>query len=324
MTAIQISQEIQERNASGPGASPRAKDPGVPTLVPPSSELTEPHKADPGVKAYYNHKTASILKKYGPGPRVHFHIGLYEQDPPGADLGMDQLRHQIVSAQERMLARAAQVWEADWALSGDILDVGCGLGGGSLYWASEHGARVTAVTIASDHIPLIRGFAAQAGVANRVEPLLSDCCEVPTGRRYDGAVAMESACYFPRWQWFRRLAELIRPGGFVCIEDTFLGSPAWKDPFDRYWHTDIAPVDEYVSAARAAGFVLDRAEDVSRLTIPFWLQSAAWSKRMLASGELSRDEVARLRTSIDWHHEFSRAWKDGAIDVQLLRFRHRG
>lgn len=323
MNSTQPNPETHERHAPGPGASPKAKD-STPPQAPVGSELTERSQNSAGVKAYYNHKTASILKKYGPGPRVHFHIGLYDKDPLRPGLDMEQLRTGIVSAQERMIAHAAEVWEADWALSGDILDVGCGLGGGSLYWATEHGARVTAVTIASEHIEMVRKFAAQAGVANRVETLLSDCCEVPTGHRYDGAVAMESACYFPRWQWFRRLAELIRPGGFVCIEDTFLGAPEWKIPFDNYWHTDIAPVDEYVSAARAAGFVLDRAEDVTQLTTPFWLQSAAWSKRVLASGQLSDHEAARLRTSIDWHHQFSRAWKEGAIDVQLLRFRHRG
>ena len=291
----------------------------------PSEQLSERSgQADPNVGVYYNQKTASILKKYGPGPRIHFHIGLYEREPPDIALGLEPLRHQIVAAQERMLVRAARVWEADWALSGDILDVGCGLGGGSLYWASEYGARVTAVTIASEHIQPIRAFAAQAGVTDRVEPLLSDCCDVPTGRRYDGAVAMESACYFPRWKWFRRLAELIRPGGFVCIEDTFLGLPEWKAPFDEYWHTDIAPVDEYVSAARAAGFILDRAEDVSHLTAPFWLQSIAWSERALASGDLPEEERARLRSSIDAHHRYHGAWKGGGVDVQLLRFRHRG
>jgi tocopherol O-methyltransferase len=294
-------------------------------LVSSRSESTgNTQQDDIDVQTYYNGKTASIMRKYGPGPRVHFHIGLYEEMPLSAELRLDQLRGEMVASQERLVAHAAKIWEADQVLSGDVLDVGCGLGGGSLYWAAEHGARVTSVTIASEHIAAIRAFAAQAGVADRVDPLLSDCCDVHTGRRYDAAVAMESACYFPRDKWFCRLADLIRPGGFVCVEDTFLGSPEWKSPFDEYWHTDIGPVDEYISTARAAGFVLDRAEDVSPLTTPFWAQSVAWSEQALANVELPEEEVGRLRRSIAWHRRFLRAWEDGGIDVQLLRFRNRG
>ena len=44
-----------------------------------------------------------------------------------------------------MLSDAAEVWDAPQSLSGEILDVGCGLGGGSIFWAQEFGARVTAV-----------------------------------------------------------------------------------------------------------------------------------------------------------------------------------
>jgi tocopherol O-methyltransferase len=275
------------------------------------------------VQSYYDRKTQSILRKFGPGPRVHFHIGVYD-DPPRTNLATTELSRDMVAAQELMLRRAAQLWDARRVLSGEVLDVGCGLGGGALFWAKEHGARVTAVTIASEHIPHLRSFASTAGVGDRVQPLLCDCCEVPGDHRFVTAVAMESACYFPRHRWFRRLAELLQPGGFVCIEDTFLGSARqWKQPFDAYWHTDVAPVEEYVHAARSAGFVLDRAEDVTELTSDFWLQSVAWSEAVLATQTLADDEQRRLQNSIDWHRRFHRAWCEGGIDVQLLRFHHR-
>src|SRR5262249_51163428 len=107
-------------------------------------------------------------------------------------------------------------------LSGSVLDAGCGLGGGAIFWAETCGAHVTAVTIVPDHIPIIAHFARQAGVGHRVAPMLSDACSVKTAEPFDAVVAMESACYFPRRRWFARLARIVRPGGHVCIEDTFL------------------------------------------------------------------------------------------------------
>jgi tocopherol O-methyltransferase len=183
---------------------------------------------------------------------------------------------------------------------------------------------VTAVTIAAEHIPMIRAFAELAGVADRVRPVLADACEAPAERPYDGVVAMESACYFDRERWFARLAEIVRPGGHVCIEDTFLGRPDWKVPFDRYWKTDVAPASDYIKAARAAGFELDRDEDVTDLTTEFWVQSMAWSEGILGEDEQLGDEEQRLVQSIRWHASFLRAWRDRGIEVRLLRFRNTG
>ncbi|WP_407288929.1 hypothetical protein [Streptomyces sp. BP-8] len=33
---------------------------------------------DGDVHAYYTGKTADIVRKYGPGPRIHFHLGLFD------------------------------------------------------------------------------------------------------------------------------------------------------------------------------------------------------------------------------------------------------
>ena len=275
------------------------------------------------VATYYDTKTASILMKYGPGPRVHFHIGLFQQGALATTTTMKQLKQNLVDSQEAMVRYAAKVWEAPATLSGEVLDAGCGLGGGALYWAQEHRARVTAVTIAAEHIPLISRFAAQGGLTERVRPLLADVCDVPLDRQYTGVVAMESACYFPRVRWFDHLSRLVAPGGYVCIEDTFLGRREWQQPFDHYWKTRVAPVAEYVAAAQAAGFALDRNEDVTDSTTEFWIQSAAWIEAALSTGVHAPDEEKRLLQSHRWHGNFFRAWRDHGIEVRLLRFKHR-
>jgi cyclopropane fatty-acyl-phospholipid synthase-like methyltransferase len=158
----------------------------------------------------------------------------------------------------------------EWREDREVLDVGCGLGGGSLYWAMEHKARVTAVTIAPAHVPWVRRFAQRAGVAERVSALLCDALEVPGRESFDVAVAVESSCYLPRREWFRKLRTLLRPGGQVVLADCFLGRPELAAPFDRYWHTRIGPVTEYLREAAAEGLELESYQDLSARTVCFW------------------------------------------------------
>lgn len=289
--------------------------------APSGSPATEQHAGSvSAVASYYDEKTASILAKYGPGPRVHFHIGHF-QGQPDTGVEADVLRQRIHRAQEELIERAALAWDAPRAFAGRLLDVGCGLGGGALYWAQHCPTDVTAATIAREHLPLIERFAREAGVGERVRPVLADACEVRAEQPFDAVVAMESSCYFPRERWFQHLSRVLRPGGVVCIEDTFLGLPDCREPFDRYWRTRIGPVAEYVRCAREAGFSLEVAVDLSEGTSEFWRQSIAWSQRTLEAGSLEAAEVQRLRTSIRWHEYFHESWLRRGIEVWLLKFR---
>jgi tocopherol O-methyltransferase len=184
------------------------------------------------VVSYYDGKTQAILQRYGPGPRVHYHTGLVDDLTTPPDLSADKLRQRLVAAQERMLCHAANIWDASSTLRGDVLDVGCGLGGGSIFWAQEFGARVTAVTCVASHVDLVERFASLAGVESRVQPVLCDALAVPGENCFDAAVAVDSSCHLARREWFARLASLLHPGGHVHIADCFLGRPEYEKPFN--------------------------------------------------------------------------------------------
>lgn len=272
------------------------------------------------VASYYNAKTAALLKKYGPGPRVHYHMGLFAghfaavADPTA-------MRQRLVKAQEALLIRAAGAWQAERTFTGDVLDVGCGLGGGSIFWAQHYGARVTSVTVAKDHIPVIARFASDAGVADRVRPILAEACEVPADRAYDTAVAVESSCYFDRDRWFKHLAKLIRPGGYVCIEDIFQLRSGGTALWDSYFHARAGSVAQYADAAKAAGFELDVNIDVTAETPEFWVQSMGWIDAVLSAEPLTDVERHRLQKSRKVHAWLYQEWIGGGLEVRLLRFR---
>ncbi|HZI14157.1 MAG TPA: methyltransferase domain-containing protein, partial [Myxococcus sp.] len=217
------------------------------------------------------------------------------------------------------LARAA----APFPSGGEVLDVGCGLGGGSLYWAAQHHARVTAVTNVPEHAEQVQRFADVEGLGSRVKPLVCDALAVPGRACFDAVVAVESACYLPRVEWFRRVRALLKPRGVVAIADVFLGRPEEAAPFDRYWRTRIGTVAEYLAAADAAGLELETRDDVSARVVGFWsLTLELQTHERLAAraspsalGALARSESTRE------HLRLQQALLDGGLEYALLVLR---
>ena len=272
--------------------------------------------------AYYERKTQEILRRYGPGPRVHYHTGLLDA-PPAPDASIGQLRRELVESQEQTLRYASRIWDAPSSLSGDVLDVGCGLGGGSLFWAQEFGAQVTGVTVAPSHVDLIKKFARQAGVEQQIRVELCDAARVPGEARFDSAVAIDAAVAWPRAPWFRRLARLLRPGGQVFIFDCFLGRPGhseYAEPFNSHWCSEVGTVDEYVAAARDAGFALTKVEDVSEQAVHFWTRTLAIMSTEARGGNASPSEAARLEQSLRLHAMLRRGLLDGGLRHAFLSF----
>jgi tocopherol O-methyltransferase len=298
-----------ENVAGGAASAPAAEQGGV----------TAPGVAS--VRGYYRCKTAAIIDRYGPGPRVHYHLGLFGRSRLARGGAAERVRAEIVAAQERLLERAGAIWGADAVFAGNLLDVGCGLGGGAIYWAQRFPVQVTAVTNVAEHAEVTRGLAAVAGVADRVHPLVADAAQLRSARHYGAAVAVESSCYLPRPLLFQRVAAVLEPGGVFGIEDVFLARPAWRAAFDAYWKTTIGTVPQYQQAAAQAGLVLEQDLDITADTSEFWRFSIAWARAKIAEPPISMVDKTRLAHSISWHRLFLRGWREGAYRVRILRFR---
>ena len=279
------------------------------------------------VPVYYSSKTAAIIHKYGPGPRIHFHVGLFEPgETPNTTVAQHVVRRSLVRSQEAMLIRAAELWDVASQPSPELLDVGCGLGGGSIHWAQQHGATVTALTVAEDHVPLIGEFARRSGVGALVRPVLGDVHVLDDLRCYDGAVAFESSGYMDRERLFQVISHALRPGGWFGIQEHFLRRPEWAGFIDGYYRTRLGTLTEYLAAADAAGFELEQDEDVTGRVAEFWVQSMAWSA--LELDRLEREPSApvpreRLMESALTHGKFFRLWRDRGIETRILLFRLR-
>jgi tocopherol O-methyltransferase len=273
----------------------------------------------PELVTYYEDKTEAILRRYGPGPRVHYHTGLLDA-PLQPSTSPPVLRERLIAAQERMLYYASKAWQLRTVAFRDVLDVGCGLGGGAIFWAQEFGARVTAVTVAPSHIALVSRFATRAAVASQIRPLLCDALAVPGENCFDSAVAVDSSSSFPRRPWFQRLAGLLRPKGHVFIFDCFLERSEYEEPFNRHWCAQIGRIEEYLATARDAGFTLKLIEDVSLRAAHFWTTTLALMRAEAHERRLSSFEGAKLEESLRTHSLVRQGLFDRGLRHLLLSF----
>ena len=268
------------------------------------------------IENFYDSKTQALLHRYGPGPRVHYHAGIFDQLEP-LDTSPDILKKGIIASQERLLEHAAKVWNASSTLCGEILDAGCGLGGGSLFWAQNFGAQVTAVTIASSHIPLITKFAAQAGVSSQVSPFAYNVVEFPGYNRFDAAVAFESVCHMPRQALFQRMAELLRPGGRFFIADYFFEQPRYEAVWREHWYSPLGSFREYLVAAQEAGFQQETFEDTSLQTAHFWAMSTALVQ---AEARQKDQSTAKIEEALQPHRMTREGLINGGLRHALISF----
>ncbi|WP_424216654.1 SAM-dependent methyltransferase (plasmid) [Streptomyces sp. BI20] len=305
--------------------------PTTPLPEPRAHRASTPPEPD-AVRAYYRRKTAEILDKYGPGPRVHFRLGLVgdgpalsSTDPPATH------RAALTASQEAMLRHTAELWGVRKSPPHHLLDAGCGLGGGALYWAAELGSAVTALTPVPEHLPLVSGFARAAGVADRVTPLLGDVHDLAPdspavpARGFDAVYASESSGYFDRRRFFTTAARLVRPGGWVGVQEHFILDPRWAGPLDRYYRTRLGTRREYLDAAADAGLRLAVDEDVTAGVAGFWRLSVGWneaeSARLAAGGAPGGWSPERLAESSRLHRVFGDIWSEGGIETRLILFR---
>ncbi|MFE3583276.1 SAM-dependent methyltransferase [Streptomyces vinaceus] len=267
---------------------------------------------------YYQRKTDFIIEKYGVGNRVHFHMGYFAPPAPAVPVTLSEISLGMARAQDHLLRVAFGRWSEYSNLNGNILDVGCGLGGTSIWLAEQFGSAVTALTNIPTHFPIVAEFAESAGVGGRVRVQFGDA-HTFVGGKYDVAVAIESSCYLDLDRWFGRLCELVRPGGHVLVEDvTFVGSSRrWKNSIDEYWKIDSAPVQDLLGAAVGHGFQLVDRVDITENVLPFVDWTIAWSR---ARSQASNSDARRLGISIREHRRFKDALLGNGVQAQLLAF----
>jgi tocopherol O-methyltransferase len=269
--------------------------------------------------SWYEGKTQSIIEKYGSGYKIHFHTGYFDKcENPSNDLST--LKKQLINSQEKLLIKAFEFSNWESRVGSTVIDVGCGLGGTSIYLAQKFNVNVIALTNIPTHIKLIERHVEDAGVSDRVEVVLGDACEDIGKRGIDSAVAIESSCYFERLKWFKTLKKILKKGGHVLISDCYTTNVKVVNLFEEYWLTRLGSLDEYFKAAEKTGLILDMFKDITLQTLDFWRFSALYSSMKIK--KVKKDtEIERLRKSIKWHKKLYDIWSSRKLQYGFLIFR---
>lgn len=189
----------------------------------------------------------------------HWHTGYYLPDGPTGP--QDQLRMELRIA-----------ISADLASAGDVLEVGCGIGGPACHLAKRTSVRYRGLTPNPVQLELARGLARKANLEDRVAFDLGSASELPyADESFDVVLFFESPCHFPdRDLFFREVHRVLRPGGRLAGED-WLAAEGVSDadrelylrPICEIWAmTTPGTCSSNAASMTAAGLLVKEAVDL--------------------------------------------------------------
>jgi tocopherol O-methyltransferase len=165
----------------------------------------------------------------------------------------------------------------------NILDVGCGIGGSSLYLAGKFNAEVTGITLSPVQAARAKERGSEFGLSSRANFLVADAQAMPfADNSFDLVWSLESGEHMPHKEKFlQECYRVLKPGGKLMMV-TWCHRPVDKSPLtvDEQKHlADIYRVyclpyvislPEYEAIANKLGLQNIRTADWSSAVAPFW------------------------------------------------------
>ncbi|MCL1469064.1 methyltransferase domain-containing protein [Argonema antarcticum] len=205
----------------------------------------------------------------------HMHHGYYG---PDGNHKKDRRQAQIDLIEE--LLTWAQVQEVD-----RIIDVGCGIGGSSLYLAQKYNASAVGITLSPVQASRAAERAQVAGMSTKTEFQVADALNMPfADASFDFVWSLESGEHMPDKQKFlQECYRVLKPGGTFLMA-TWCHRPAMSPnkplTLDEQKHLEeiyrvyclpyVISLPEYEAIARHLCFQNIRTADWSKAVAPFW------------------------------------------------------
>lgn len=170
-----------------------------------------------------------------------------------------------------------------------VIDIGCGIGGGSLLLAGEMGARVIGLDIEAPLIERARRAAEKAGLADRIEFRLTKPGPLPLGDAsvdvvYSSGVFTQIA---DKSGMFRDVYRVLKPGGLFVSYDWMRGPEPYSADMLYWFETEgltyaMETLEAHGRILAEAGFVDIKLEDDGG-----WYRQKAHEELALMKGPLA-------------------------------------
>jgi tocopherol O-methyltransferase len=211
------------------------------------------------IKEHYDLASPYYKDLWGP----HLHHGYYETGKESKAEAAEQLIKLIVE-------------RANFPSGARVLDVGCGIGGTSI-WLSEHmGCEVTGITISPVQVQMATDAARQ--LKQKPTFLLQDANDLKVTGDFDVIWAVEVISHLSnRAEFFKRASKLLAPGGIICeaawLKDEDLTADAEKKyirPIEEGMLVDLPTLSEYKGHLSNNNLKMRCYEDISRKVDRTW------------------------------------------------------
>jgi tocopherol O-methyltransferase len=206
----------------------------------------------------------------------HMHHGYYGTDGKEKK---DRRQAQIDLIEE--LLQWAEVQQAQ-----NVIDVGCGIGGSSLYLAEKFNANATGITLSPFQAARAKERAQAAHLSTKTQFLVADALNIPVADdSFDLVWALESGEHMPdKVQFIRECYRVLQPGGKLIMvtwchrpTDDKSGGPLTADEqkqladiYRVYCLPYVISLPEYEAIARNLCLQNIRTADWSTAVAPFW------------------------------------------------------
>jgi ubiquinone/menaquinone biosynthesis C-methylase UbiE len=179
---------------------------------------------------------------------------------------------------EATIALAAQMGIAPGS---DLLDIGCGIGGPSRFFAEAYGCRVTGIDLTADFVRTAEALARRVGLAGRVSYHQASALALPFARAtFDGAYTMHVGMNIEdKPALFAEARRVLKQGGVFAVYDV-MRTGAGELSFPVHWAAGpetsfVATPAEYRRALAAAGFEICKERDRRAFAEEFFRQVVA-------------------------------------------------
>jgi tocopherol O-methyltransferase len=165
---------------------------------------------------------------------------------------------------------------ANVKLGSEILDIGCGMGGSSLYLARNYNATVTGITISPVQVEMATAAAARERID--VKFLVMDAEAMDFKKQFDILWSVESISHYQhREDFFVSATRLLKPGGAFAIIDWFkkenLTSAETKkfiQPIEKGMLCELQIMDDYEQYLSSNGLQITHREVLNKNCAKTW------------------------------------------------------
>lgn len=162
-----------------------------------------------------------------------------------------------------------------------LLDIGCGLGGASRFFAEQYGCRVTGIDLTEDYVRTAEALARRVGLAGRVSYRQASALALSFAPgAFDGAYMMHVGMNVEdKRALFAEARRVVKAGGVFAVYDV-VRTGAGEPRYPLHWAANaetsfLADADEYRDALEAGGFEVRKARDRRDFALDFFRRARA-------------------------------------------------